>query len=192
MALKKGERTRIRMIHAMEKLLETKPYQEITVSMITEQCEVTRQVFYKYFTDKEDLCYQMNVHFFDSAIRLDNSFTWEEMATHILTGYLSHKRFYIETSLVEDRDMLFRITLKQTLHVYHKMIEYRQGAPLDSKLEMILQAYCVGGINLNLDWIYRQMDLPVEEVVELFYRLMPPEIKELLTGFRFPKELTAS
>ena len=50
-----SQRTKQRMANALEKLLEKKPLEKITVSDVTDLCEINRQTFYYHFHDIYDL-----------------------------------------------------------------------------------------------------------------------------------------
>ena len=53
--LTKGEKTKYRLARAMKECMKSTSVENITVKQITEECGLTRQIFYRNFMDKYDL-----------------------------------------------------------------------------------------------------------------------------------------
>ena len=49
------DKTKKKIASSMVELVEKKPIDKITITDITVNCDMTRQVFYRYFVDKYDL-----------------------------------------------------------------------------------------------------------------------------------------
>ena len=48
----KSEKTKYRLAYAMKECMKTASVETITVKQIVEQCQLTRQTFYRNFQDK--------------------------------------------------------------------------------------------------------------------------------------------
>ena len=164
--------TRQRLMDSTEKLLYTVPYERLTIAKITEDCGVSRQVFYKYFLDKEDLFTQMSRHFLYTRFSMEQPFFWRSMVLHFL----------------EER-VAYRCFLQFVLHLYRNMIVYKKGEPASPDEDVLLQIYCRGGIDYLVQWEREGMKIPIGIMLDSFEYSMPPRIHDLLTGSGFPPEI---
>lgn len=49
------DKTKKKIASSLMNLVEKKPIDKITITDITVNCDISRQVFYRYFLDKKDL-----------------------------------------------------------------------------------------------------------------------------------------
>ncbi len=53
--MKEKDKTRFKLAHAMKELMEQYPVEKISIKQIVEQCDMSRQTYYRHFQDKYDL-----------------------------------------------------------------------------------------------------------------------------------------
>ncbi len=181
----KKKPTALRLMDAMEFLLEEHPYEKITISMLSAQCGVSRQVFYKYYKDKEDMCDKMARRFTYEGVPEDATVTWNSLILHFLKINTNHRQFYIRMARTGKRQLLYHSMVDMVLLLYRSMIESRQGYAMTHQQEFLLHSYCGGGIQMLVQWMYDYMPIPPEELCRLFEQAMPPQIHDLLVGYQF-------
>ena len=181
--------TRQRLMDSTEKLLYTVPYERLTIAKITEDCGVSRQVFYKYFLDKEDLFTQMSRRFLYTRFSMEQPFFWRSMVLHFLEEQQKHRNFYMTAAHATDDRVAYRCFLQFVLHLYRNMIVYKKGEPASPDEDVLLQIYCRGGIDYLVQWEREGMKIPIGTMLDSFEYSMPPRIHDLLTGSSFPPKI---
>ena len=173
----------------MEHLLENDSYKDITISMITKECGIARQGFYKFYRDKEDLIRKMFVYFVNRAVFIDHEFTLREFIHNDLREIGSHSAFFYRMSLESYNGELFHIMNENVYGVYTKMLEYRLGFKPDPDMDCLLQAYCTGGIIQTLRFLSSGKGIDADHCTDLFIDMMPEKIRLILDEGKYPCEL---
>lgn len=184
------EKTADRIRKSFMTLMEHHRYDDITISMITDRCHISRQAFYKYYMDKDDLCLRTSLYLSAHSFQMEEQFFWKDLILHMLQETKKYASYYRRVSLIDSRRMLFNQFYYYILYIYRNMICYRTKVFPENDLEMILQIYCRGGVQMYTEWVFAGMKESPEKVCELFDRSMPPEIHRLLIGEAFPKEIS--
>ena len=182
-------RTKVRLMSAMEKLLETCSYEDITVSMITREAGIARQGFYKFFKNKEDLIYQMFVYFADRAAMMDCSFTLREFIAHDLSEVSAHVTFFKKMSSDSYEGKFFLVFYNNIFRIYSNMISYRLGHEMNERMMFILQAYCMGGAIQVMNLYGKGEEIDVNYYTEVFIDMMSNEIRDVLDSGSYPPDL---
>ena len=182
-------RTKIRLMAAMERLLESNSYEEITISMISKEAGIARQGFYKFYANKEDLIYQMFVYFADRGAMMDHEFTLREFITHDLSEVSRHTTFFKKMSLDSYDSKFFLIFYDNIYKIYHKMICYHLGQQMEERLRFILQAYCMGGSIQVLNLYKKGEPIDADYYTDVFIDMMPEEVRVILESGTYPPEL---
>lgn len=103
------KKTKLAIEAALLKLLETKPFQEITINNIAEEAMINRATFYSHYTDKYDLLDSLII---EKLSRFRNNL-YE--AKHVKDGTLYPERFIFAIStafqIVESEAYFYRVML---------------------------------------------------------------------------------
>lgn len=158
--------TKQAMAIALKKLCETKSFDKISISDITEYCGLNRQSFYYHFQDKYELLDWIYYH--EGFILISNGITfdnWHQKLLELLHTMIKNKSFYINTLKSKNNifhEYLFNITYTLFLEA---------AAILDSRNELDKEgrtffsefnAYGVCGVILS--WAKDGMKIPPEKV----------------------------
>jgi len=184
--MKAQDKMMYRLADALTELMQTKEFSKITVTEIARKCNLTRQIFYRYFKDKNDLIGLVYIKEFEKHICMKDTFVWEDSILRMINYLYSERIFYQPLGLADNDDMLYKILYNQALMIYRNIIEYKTKALISHELEFLLELYCRGGIDLLVNWIGTGMEIPCEELKDLFLEGMPDPIKKLLTGDPVP------
>jgi len=177
---------------AMENLLLHFPYEKISVAMLARKCGFSRQAFYKYYSNKDELSLKMVEAFCQNGFNLTSPFTWRKLVFHYLKEISVHKNFFYSVAQANDNFILFQLMYDMVFTLYKRMGEFRLKQPLSSELDFYLRGYCNGGILNLVQMLGKKNMLEVELLVQYFEKSMPPEIHKLLTGTHFPAYLLKS
>lgn len=182
----KSANNRTRFAQALTELLEHKNLETISVSDIARQSGRTRQSFYHYFRDRDDLLMWMYQEEFADMFAAHDSFSWDELVLYMLRELQKKRAVYREMLRTASDQTLFRIMRAYTHTLYGRMIAYRTGKEMDERTSILLQMYSGGGIELAARWIREGMRIPIEELRELFLLGMPELLREKLVGYTAP------
>lgn len=186
MIMNTQEKTRIKFSNALTELLKSKPFNKITVTDIARQCNVTRQIFYRYFEDKSDLIAYIYEKTFEQAAISHPVFVWDSFILCFIQVIYERKDFYQYAVASDPNPVLYNIFYHKTFQMYRNIIEYRTKSPIDSDTEFLLELYCRGGISLLIKWIGTGMSIPCDKLKDLFLEGMPPSIRNLITNYDIP------
>lgn len=148
---------------ALKELMDTKPFEKITVKDITDACNISRNTFYYHFTDKYDL---LNWIFTSEVLTpvyaLAESGLLGESFVDLCHRLRQDRAFYLEVfrhsgkNSLQDYLMNFYCTL---LRDYMKR-SYAQmsSSPSEKKLHLIARMQAHSYVGIVMDWIYAGMD----------------------------------
>ena len=122
------KKTKLAIEVAILKLLETKPFQDITIHDIAEEAMINRATFYSHYTDKYDLLDRLIV---DRLSKFRNNL-YE--AKHVKDGTLYPERFILAIStafqIVESEAYFYRVMLgnQTTSNIKTRFVEMASEA----------------------------------------------------------------
>ena len=184
--MKSQEKTRNKFTDALTMLLVSMPLSKITVTDIARKCNVTRQIFYRYFEDKLDLVTYICDKQYEASLKKNEIFEWETSILCLLKGIKERKEFYQYAVVADTDNTLYNIMYNHTFGMYHNIIEYRTSEPIPFEIEFSLKLYCRGGIDLLVEWIASGMQMSCELLKDLFLEAMPTCIRNLITNYEVP------
>lgn len=177
------ERTCYLLADSIKELMEEAPLEKITVKDIVENCNLTRQTFYRYFKDKYDL---VNWYFEKLAQKsfkqMGISCTLKEGLMKKFRFIRNEKRFFTEAFLVEDCNSLLNYDYECIYDFYKEKI-IRKTGELDDKTAFLLSMYCHGSISMTVEWVKNDMKLSDDELSNLLIEAMPEHLHGLLFEF---------
>lgn len=171
---------------SLMELLETEPFDKITVKDISAKCGVSRQSFYYYFDDIYDLVEWIFLQETQNALsdysRIDN---WQIGYVLMLNWALSHKSFVMNIYKSVPREYTERY-MKRVLHEYmFKLVEQQaQGMHVtQAQCEFIANFFTLALNAFSLDWIENGMREQPEEMAQEVSILVQGDFQKALTYF---------
>lgn len=165
-------------------LMQEIPYEQITVKDLTERMHFARKTFYHYFPSKQ-ACLESLTDRLISECSLNQMQNLPEDAG-LYQIYEERLKFWMEHKAFLDavnRNKLGSFWLNRFLKYIHQEdqnIRERLSTPTVEYDEDILFFYMSGQVFLMLKWCYDGFQLPLEEMVKKYLRLvheplLPPE-----------------
>ncbi len=166
--------TKEKLQHAFWSLYQTRPIEAISIKEITDLAEVNRGTFYLYYKDIYDILNQIEEHIFpDIHMPLEATpvldYIWEAAQ-----AFAKHRE-YLLVLLGPHGDPAFRDKLVLGLRTFleHQLVRL-QEEPDPQKRQLLLD-FCTGGTLLLLaQWLRCDPPMPLEDLVELFDRILFP------------------
>ena len=176
-------KTKKKLAGALKELMKTTPFDKITVSDITEKCNVHRQTFYYHFQDRYELLdWIFATEIIDPFV---TDFTFENMAekfNNLFDTMLESKKFY-QNALKTNGDDLTRYIsriaseqFKNVISIISKEAKKYNAIEDDNMLLGVFFGYGITGVIIN--WAIKgmkedskQMTARIENLIENFKRL---------------------
>lgn len=178
-------RTRVLLCRALFELLETIPYEKITVQDICSKALVHRATFYNHFEDKNKLLEyaidEIKENLFESTIEKETYSDPKEMYMNLISKVLDFTKenqkqllLILNNNSYEKAYMLLLTTIKRSIRYLTSKNQYKQNFALPNK---VLIDFLSGGItNLGIEWITASNPCTKEEMLKYFDLLLNDKI----------------
>jgi AcrR family transcriptional regulator len=173
-------------------LCETKPISHISIQNVVDKCGISRQTFYRYFSDKYDL---MNYLY---MLELDYTVTLYEkcedglrcMFLHLFEHFREHKKYYMMVCREEAQngliESIYRINKEACIAKYHE--KYGSGS-LAEHVKLMIDFKCIAEAELIKNWINSGMKTEPSVITEAILDSIAPMLRDL---FNDPQMTAAS
>ena len=167
--------TRMKIINAIEQLLQCRNPEDIRVSDVCRISGISRTTFYVYFEDVysaiqwlwDDLCSR-------TLYRINSEISWEEGHRAMLSGLLERRSFFKKVFVSKDYQSLFAYGYRSSLIIHIENIERKLGRSLSDQ-ELFELDYSVRALSaMTTKWAEEGMEPSVEDMTQLFSRFGPP------------------
>ena len=172
--MSKQYETRLKIISAIEQLLQNRKPDDIRVSDVCRIAGMSRTTFYVYFEDVysaiqwmwDDLCSR-------TLYRINSEISWEEGHRAMFSSMQARAAFYKKVFVCKDYYSLFAYGYRKSLLIHIENIERRLGRPL-SENELFELDYSVRALSaMTTKWAEEGMEPSAEEMTRLFSRFVP-------------------
>lgn len=173
---------RYRLAQALESCMRETQLSRITVRQITRTCGVSRQTFYRNFTDKYDLINW----YFDEL--LNKAFQ------HMGYGSMAYDSLVYKFTYIEEEKLFFKVAFKNDsqnnlrdhdiamiLAFYKKLIAGKMGAFPEEQFGGLLEMYCVASVYMTQQWVLKGCEDSPEKMAHLMIEAMPPRLSALFS-----------
>lgn len=178
-------RTRKLLSTALFDLLESTPYEKISVMDICEKAMVHRATFYNHFEDKEHLLEytidSIKEELFTATIEKENYSSPKEMYMTLIASVLDfvteHKGkllLILKQNSFEKANELMLTTIKRSIQYLTRKNQYKAeySVPIN-----VLTDFLAGGItNLGLNWLQSSKPYTKEELLQYFNILLDDKV----------------
>lgn len=182
-----SQTTKKALAFSLKKLLKNKPLEKITVTDITEDCEVNRQTFYYHFKDIYDLVEW--IYTSEATKALDGNktaATWQQGFLQIFEYVQENKAFVRNTYHSVNREHLETYLYNETYNLLIGVLEeFAVGMSVrEEDKSFIAHFYKYAFVGLMLDWIGKGMKEDPKNIMERVSILMQGDFKEALDKFK--------
>ena len=178
-------RTRVLLSKALFELLETTPFEKISVMDICEKAMVHRATFYNHFTDKEDLLEysidEIKESLFNATVKKETYTTSKEMYMSLISKVIdfvdeNRKQFLLILNInsFEKITGLLLTTIKRSIRYLTSKNQYKESYALPTN---VVIDFLSGGItNLGLNWLQASNPCSKEELLGYFDILLNEKV----------------
>lgn len=171
-----------RLAEALENICKRKSLENITVSEITSEAGVTRQVFYHHFTDKFELASWIHyVHLYRSvkqALEENTQQIWHGIALCWLKQLEKNRAFYVNAFQSASQREFQRIIRDFFFASYQWQLEQLLKRGLTEEELFAVRVYCIGGLEMVYEWVSKGTSPASERIAEMLEYAMPEFIHE--------------
>ena len=154
---------------SLKKLMTKKSFNKITISDLTDDCQISRMTFYYHFSDIYDLVEWSIIDGVSLAVDNDKTYsTWKQGFIQVFQRFTDHKAFiqniYTSLNLEHIQNYLYGLTYD----LLHGVVEeLAQGLDISQEdKEFIIQFYKYAFVGLVLDWFKTGMEKDPEIIVD--------------------------
>lgn len=172
-------KTKLLLGDTIERLLEKKPLDELTVKEIIDTAGVSKQTFYRHFKDKYDLANWRFVwieHQVMSEITLDMDFVQSRIK--ILSALKKKKKFIKALFMSSDANSFREFSISHLKNDYYAVLKANGYDMSDREMIFAVDTWVCGESERFRLWILEGCDTPIETIAKSFDTLMPQCIKE--------------
>lgn len=170
---------------AFKELLCEKPFNKITISDITEKCDINRQTFYYHFTDIIDLVEWICIADADKALASNKTYdTWQEGFLSIFklmkNDEIFIKNIYKNVSL----ELLLEYLYKLVYPLLYNVVEEKALGILVYEEDKVFIAnfYKYAFVALVIEWIKKDMKENPEDIIKRLSILIEGTIEHALVN----------
>ena len=165
----------------MMDLLKKKPIDKITITDITVNCNMSRQVFYRYFVDKYELINWMYEEDCGSVIYTgEEKFSIKSWLEYILNILEEKKNFYIHAIQNDSGKTFENIILNKTRFYLTNIIKYKTSSELTKQLKFLVEMTSRSLIDMIILEIQNELPVKKEILLDWLINGIPKEIFDLV------------
>lgn len=181
--------TKQALIASFKKLLETEPFDKITISDITNDCGLSRQTFYYHFRDIFDMIrWIYNSESLNEIGGRGGYGTWQDKIRELFDYTLNNKSLILGTFNSKCRNDLVGYYMDVSIRKISDIVEMKSDGDIAEKdKKFIASVYAYAFVGIMVDWISDGMKESSEEMVDRVYKIVMSNFDRTLAAFRHPR-----
>lgn len=181
--------TKQALIASFKKLLETEPFDKITISDITNDCGLSRQTFYYHFRDIFDMIrWIYNSESLNEIGGRGGYGTWQDKIRELFDYTLNNKSLILGTFNSKCRNDLVGYYMDVSIRKISDIVEMKSDGDIAEKdKKFIASVYAYTFVGIMVDWISDGMKESSEEMVDRVYKIVMSNFDRTLAAFRQPR-----
>ena len=181
--------TKQALIASFKKLLETEPFDKITISDITNDCGLSRQTFYYHFRDIFDMIrWIYNSESLNEIGGRGGYGTWQDKNRELFDYTLNNKSLILGTFNSKCRNDLVGYYMDVSIRKISDIVEMKSDGDIAEKdKKFIASVYAYAFVGIMVDWISDGMKESSEEMVDRVYKIIMSNFDRTLAAFRQPR-----
>lgn len=162
------------IVEALLKLLEQKPYDEVTITEIVSKAQLARCTFYRNFNSKEDV---LNLYIQKLVVQYIRLLK-KEKVLNVYNGarvFFNFWKKYIDFLILMDKNNLLYMILQKYssyLPTIHKLVKADKKYENDEILEYVLTFSAGGFSNMLIKWVNDGAKKSPDEMASLVSRIL--------------------
>ena len=184
-----SDQTKQALIASFKKLLETEPFDKITISDITNDCGLSRQTFYYHFRDIFDMIrWIYNSESLNEIGGRGGYGTWQDKIRELFDYTLNNKTLILGTFNSKCRNDLVGYYMDVSIRKISDIVEMKSDGDIAEKdKKFIASVYAYAFVGIMVDWISDGMKESSEEMVDRVYKIVMSNFDRTLAAFRQPR-----
>ena len=181
------DKTKKKIASSLMNLVEKKPIDKITITDITVNCDISRQVFYRYFLDKKDLINWIYEEDCGSVIYTgEEKFSIKSWLKYIIDILAEKKNIYMH-AIKDDSSKAFEtFILNKTRFYLKKLIKHKTATELTKQLEFLVEMTARALIDMIILEIESEMPVKKEILLDWLMNGISKEISDLVEDYEVP------
>lgn len=181
------DKTKKKIASSLMNLVEKKPIDKITITDITVNCDISRQVFYRYFLDKKDLINWIYEEDCGSVIYTgEERFSVKSWLKYIIDILAEKKNFYMHAIKDDSSETFEKLILNKTRYYLKKIIKHKTKVELTKQLEFLVEMTARALVNMIILEIESEMPVKKEILLDWLMNGMSKEISDLVEDYEVP------
>ena len=181
------DKTKKKIASSLMNLVEKKPIDKITITDITVNCDISRQVFYRYFLDKKDLINWIYEEDCGSVIYTgEERFSVKSWLKYIIDILAEKKNFYMHAIKDDSSKTFEKLILNKTRYYLKKIIKHKTKVELTKQLEFLVEMTARALVNMIILEIESEMPVKKEILLDWLMNGISKEISDLVEDYEVP------
>ncbi|WP_100065028.1 TetR/AcrR family transcriptional regulator [Miniphocaeibacter massiliensis] len=181
--MNKSKNIKVKFVESFLKLLKDSPVDKITVKDIVSNSDFSRQTFYRYFSDIDDLIYYIHISNVSIGHEYMKKFGFSLNALKMyLDLMLLNESFYRQIITLDQSNSFTRWYIKKTKeNIVKYFFNYNYETIINNKeLLFSLNFFTYGFAYTILEWIKNDSTIPTKYLAKALVNNMPQNLKELM------------
>ena len=181
------DKTKKKIASSLMNLVEKKPIDKITITDITVNCDISRQVFYRYFLDKKDLINWIYEEDCGSVIYTgEERFSVKSWLKYIIDILAEKKNFYMHAIKDDSSETFEKLILNKTRFYLKKIIKHKTKVELTKQLEFLVEMTARALVDMIIVEIESELPVKKEILLDWLMNGMSKEISDLVEDYEVP------
>lgn len=181
------DKTKKKIASSLMNLVEKKPIDKITITDITVNCDISRQVFYRYFLDKKDLINWIYEEDCGSVIYTgEERFSVKSWLKYIIDILAEKKNFYMHAIKDDSSKTFEKLILNKTRYYLKKIIKHKTKVELTKQLEFLVEMTARALVDMIILEIESEMPVKKEILLDWLMNGISKEISDLVEDYEVP------
>lgn len=181
---KKSALRKIEIMHALEACLNDGiPYETVTIPQISERAGISKQTFYRYYKNKDEILRWCEHAALDVGINeIGRIYGWHEGIYRTALVKYCHKSLF-SSAVPQSLEMeVFEETLRYSKALLIERFEKILGTEVDDELLFQLQIFLASESFASRKWIDEGMTISPVLFADWMYGILPTRLREVLRG----------
>ena len=160
-------------------LMNTLPFEKITVQNICQSCNIPRQTFYYHFKDKYELVTWIYYRDVIKIIEKHPDTPWEEVLEKIFTTLREKDAFYKKAFCATGQNALIDHMFEHDIKIYNDMLN-KKGICLKDNKELLyyVHYHSYACVHITKQWLLNEAHISPKQQTKRMLNAMPLELKE--------------
>ena len=182
-----AQKTKMALAASLNKLLRTKPLNKITITDLTEDCQISRMTFYYHFRDIYDLVGWICMEEGGRAIGSCKDYaTWQEGFRSLCESVLENRGFVEAVYRSVRHDHIEEYLYRVIYHLVFEVVKERTGSePIpETEKARIAEFFTMAFLGTALKWVQKGFPESPEELTLGLSRIVNGQIDLAIRNYR--------